>query len=752
MNIADHLYTTNGWNLIKDQYTEEQAITDGSNFMIGNGYLGYRGTFAEDTKEQYSGCFVTDTWDKADGKWEELCNVPNALFLRVRYQDVPVDFTSNVVSYKRELDVKHGISSRDIITSLNDDITLRVQEEKFASYVDKHLVAMKYILTANTDITLSLQYGTDIDVWDINGTHLRDHKMIHNDDVHGVKATTYLYHDKVIVLESSPELSYDNQLIQEMTITLKQDQPYTIHKFMVVMSSNDSDTPLEDATSKIKEHTDYEMAKKEHVKQWDLLWQHFDIQIKHDLLSQIGYRFNTYHAIIATPVHKSLPIGARGLSCQAYQGSAFWDQEVFNLPMYLFTYPEIAKGILSYRYQTLDGARRKAKRHGYEGAFYAWISGKTGDELCPDFFFKDVLTDRKIRNHFNLWQIHISPDIAYTIRMYHQITKDDSFMIEEGLEMMLEISRFLASRVDYKPYRDRYEIIRVQGPDEYHENVDNNAFTNYQTHLALQWTLEYLKQYEDNVQEMISRIELTKEELLLWQDIVDKLYLPSPNDEGVLEQFDDYFSLESIVPATDVTKRLIDPEEYYGWPNGIAVFTQCNKQSDVVQLLHMQPHMFDRKTVAANYNYYEPRTLHFSSLSPSIHSIVACRINDLDRARHYFNKAISIDLMNTNEAVSGGTFIGGMHTAANAAVWQMMVYGFAGFSFEQGMMYLEPLLFPEWSSISFRLIIHRQELDITITQEDIIIKNKTNTESLALTIYNNQYTLEQTLEVPYNRN
>ena len=437
---------------------------------------------------------------------------------------------------------------------------------------------------------------------------------------------------------------------------------------MIVTHSNNSANPYKKAEEIFKEIKDYDTLLTSHLKMWEELWNDVDVKITGNEVDQVGYRFNTYHAIIATPTHKPLPIGARGLSCQAYQGAAFWDQEIFNTPMFLYTKPEIAKSILTYRYQTIDGAKRKAKKHGYEGAFYAWISGKTGDELCPDFFFKDVITKRNIRNHFNLWQIHISPDIAYTVDKYYQVTKDIDFIEKYGAEMVFEIARFLASRVDYKPRRKRHEIIRVQGPDEYHENVDNNLFTNVQTKFALDIALKYLKNVDAKVISKLKvKLDLSDEEIELWKDISQRLYISKPNNEGLLEQFDGYFDLESIVPAKEITKRLIDPEEYYGWPNGIAVFTQVLKQADIIQLFHLHPERYSKEIIKNNFEYYEPRTLHFSSLSPSIHSIVASQIGNIEEGYRYFRKSLMIDLLNTNEAVSGGTFIGGMNTAVNAA-------------------------------------------------------------------------------------
>jgi len=726
--ISDHLYTPDGWSILKNHYDPSQAITEGTNFMVGNGYLGYRGTFAEDTKKDYVGCIVTDTWDNADGKWEELCTVPNALYTKLRINEKTFHLKQED-DFERSIDLKHGISARKVVKNM-DDQKIHLYEEKFASYDNLHIVAMKQIIKAEKDTTLHIHTGIDDDVWSINGDHFSNKEWVTDDNL-GLKLTTNTYKDEIVVLK---KILFPNTKDLQVSKThndyiflIKENEELHMHQFMVVVTSNDVKDPLQKAKEIAGAIKSYEEIKNRHIKKINGLWEELDVQIKGNLVDQVGLRFNIYHAMIATPMHKSLPIGARGLSCQAYQGAAFWDQEIFNTPMYLYSKPEVAKHILIYRYETMQGAKNKAKKHGYEGAFYAWISGKSGEELCPDFFFKDVITKRDIRNHFNLWQIHISPDIAYTIQKYYQVTKDKDFIQNYGIEMTFEIARFLASRVNYKPRKKRYELNQVQGPDEYHENIDNNAFTNYQAYFTFVWALDFLDSKQFTTDQIQDRIQLSEEEIKLWRDIKERLYLPKPNNLGVIEQFDGYFDLESIVPASKVTSRLIDKEEYYGWPNGITVYTQCLKQADTIQLFHLYPHLFSQDIIKRNFDYYEPRTLHFSSLSPSIHSIVASHIGYKDKAYEYFKKSLMIDLLNTNEAVSGGTFIGGIHTASNGAAWQMVINGFAGLSYEENHIELDPHLPESWSELSFKIYVKEEQVSIQITKQGIKLTKESDT-------------------------
>ncbi len=515
---------------------------------------------------------------------------------------------------------------------------------------------------------------------------------------------------------------------------------------VTIFSSNDANNPKQAALDMLNEAVEagYDRVLESHKKTWDKMWEHYDIKVEGNLRDMTLTRFNLYHNIIHTPTHAYLPIGARGLSCQAYQGAAFWDQEIFNLPMYLYTQPEIARNILVYRHKTIDGARAKAKNLGYRGAFYAWISGKTGEELCPSFFFKDILTGRKIRNHFNDWQIHVSSDIAYTIWRYYEVTGDMDFLVEYGTEMMLDISLFLMTRSFYNVDKRRYEFIRLLGPDEYHENVDNNVFTNYQARYTLKKTLEVYsmmkESYPDKLDALLDKLEISQDNLKTFQDMIDRMYIKEPGADLIIEQFDNYFDLEDIDPKS-LSERLIDKAEYWGWPNGIAVHTQVLKQADLIQLFVMHDD-FSREVLKANYDYYEPRTEHGSSLSPAMYSIIASKIGYEDQAYEYFIKSCTVDLYNANKAISGGTFIGGIHTASCGAVWQMIVFGFAGFNESDNVLHFNPKLPKDWDSFEFKVHHRNNYLDITVSRDMMEVTSLSgNTEALELDVCGDKRTV-----------
>ena len=740
-DLQNNLRTDNGWQIIEKEFDTEAIVTTGSNFMIGNGYLGYRGTFNEWEQEHFVACTVTDTWDTAPGsEWRELCTVPNGLFSQIFIDGEMLSaFSGKSSEFHRELDLRYGLNRRSLIWQAQNGKRVKVTIKKFASYNNVHLVPMQIQLEALDPMELKIQTGIDGKIWSLNGEHFKDYQLFEDSSCLGIETHTHEFSIQVDVVcgikltgtEPSEETTrkQKRRILKQFIFQLNAGDAFTLEQFMVVCHSNDVNTPqktaLVETTQAVK--AGFDALFQDHQPHWDRIWEASDIQIEGNLEAQTLARFNLYQATIATPTHTKLPIGARGLSCQVYQGAAFWDQETFNLPMYLYTRSDVARKIIEYRYDTLPGARKKAQDLGYYGAFYAWTSGKTGEELFPDFFFTDVLTGRKIHNHFNSWQIHISPDIMYAVWEYFKASGDWDFMLDYGAEIAFEIAQFLVSRVHFKMDKDRYEFIRLLGPDEYHENVDNNAYTNYLAQDALEKAVYiFFRMAEETPQKLdalLEKIGLNRGIVKAWVDIALKMYLPQPDPDTLLiEQCDGFFKLEDITPG-ELRKRLIDPEEYWGWPNGIAVEAQVLKQADVLQLFTLLDDKFSREVMRANYDYYESRTEHGSSLSPSVHAVVAAWADYPEEAYRYYFEASAIDLYDASKKVmSGGTFLGGIHTAAAGSVWQMIVKGFAGFKWVSGVMHFNPALPKDWDGIRFKLTVCGNWITVSLTHKSLSLQ------------------------------
>lgn len=397
----------------------------------------------------------------------------------------------------------------------------------------------------------------------------------------------------------------------------------------------------------------------------------------------------------ANPEDDRVSIGARGLTGDAYAGHVFWDTEIFLLPFYTLTWPEAARALLMYRYHTLPAAREKAAARGYRGAFYPWESAD-GHEATPPYIRGKNRAAILIANAAQ--EQHISADIAYAVWQYWQATGDDAFFLEAGAEIILETARFWASRAE--PGMDgRFHIRQVIGPDEYHDGVDDNAYTNG----LAQWNLEcalataqWLRdRWPERWPELRDRLDLVQEEEQLWHRVAEGLDIAWDTDTGLIEQFAGFFDLEHIDVPPPAERRvamdvLVGAERIQG--------SQVAKQADALMLLALLPDRFPRAVQAANFSYYAPRCAHGSSLSPAIHALVAARLGEMDAAESYFRDTAAIDLDDTMGNASEG-----VHMAALGGLWQTVVFGFAGVSLRPFGLELAPHLPPAWRLLRFRL-------------------------------------------------
>jgi kojibiose phosphorylase len=432
-----------------------------------------------------------------------------------------------------------------------------------------------------------------------------------------------------------------------------------------------------------------------HIDAWRRKWDAADIRVVGDEKAQRALRFAIYHLIAtANPAEEHVSIGARGLTGEAYRGHVFWDTEIYMLPFYVFTDPPAARALLMYRYHTLDAARRKAKAQGYDGALYAWESADTGDEVTPQTVVAPdgrlVLIQTGEREH------HISADIAYGVWQYWRATGDDAFMASAGTEILVETARFWASRAQVES-DGRAHIRQVIGPDEYHELVDDNAYTNAMAAFNLERAADAVtilgREQPDHWQRLSAQLGISENEPRSWRALARKLITGFDPATGLFEQFAGYFQLEEI-----------DATAHRGCPTPIDVClgaerigrSKAIKQADVVALSAL---LWDKWPVSvheANFRYYEPRTAHGSSLSPAVHALVAARLGDLTRAQAHFRQAAQIDLANNL-----GNAAGGVHMGALGGLWQAAVFGTAGLQVREDGIAVDPHLLPGWAELAF---------------------------------------------------
>jgi trehalose/maltose hydrolase-like predicted phosphorylase len=461
----------------------------------------------------------------------------------------------------------------------------------------------------------------------------------------------------------------------------------------------DRDGPAHDALSRAEAQGPDELLAR-HRRAWRERWAGADVVVDGDPLAQRDLRFALYHLIIAgDPESDRASIGARSLSGPGYRGHVFWDTEIFLLPFYIWTHPETARALLAYRHRTLPAARAKAARLGYAGALYAWESADTGEETTPEFVYLPDGTRLTILT--GVQEHHIAADVAWSVLQYWQVTGDDGFLEDMGAEIVVETARFWASRAT--PGEDgRRHICEVIGPDEYHEGVDDNAYTN----VMARWNLRAAGALCDRLPDAAVRLGVTPAERAHWDDVAGGIAVLFDPATSLFEQFAGFFALENI-RSVDLAPRPFTGEMVVGVDR--LRRTQVVKQADVLMLGVLLPDEVDLATEAANYRYYEPRTSHGSSLSPAMHALVAARVGDLDDALAYFHLAGGVDLDNRM-----GNAADGVHIATMGGLWQAAGLGFGGVRADGDAVRIDPRVPSAWAGLTFPIRWRGTRITVTI--------------------------------------
>ncbi len=434
-----------------------------------------------------------------------------------------------------------------------------------------------------------------------------------------------------ILLCSSHEIGQEENFTFEKLVTT-----YTSHDPVFQEKKGISDLEPEDlGLENLRKDTEigYDVLFAAHRNRWDQIWEKADFVLDGPDFDQLAIRFLLFHIYQMAPQHNErLSIGAKGLSGEGYKGHVFWDTEIFVLPFFIYTFPEIARRLFLYRYHSLEGARAKAKENGFEGARYPWECAGPGKEVTPQWGGVDICTGKPIRIWTGELEQHITCDVVYGIWHYFRVTGDYDFMYNHGLEIMLETSRFWAARLEYNPEKDRYEINNVIGPDEYREQVDNNAFTNHMVKWQLRQTIQFSEWIKINRPDVWKRVTfkimLTVPELADWEKKLEKIFLNLDTATGFICQYDGFTDKKQI-DLSPYRERAGAILQDCGWQE--IKLLQVTKQADTVMLLYLPGDDFSQKIKRVNWDYYEPKTLHDSTLSPSVHANVAAEMDEVEK-------------------------------------------------------------------------------------------------------------------------
>ena len=531
----------------------------------------------------------------------------------------------------------------------------------------------------------------------------------------------------------------------------------TVEKYATVFTGRDKDAK-EMTLEELQNHA-LDMLKKdmadgfaclaeESAAAWEeKVWKRAPISIQGSPEDELMIHYAQYQMQIMVPAHDNrMNIGAKGFSGEGYKGHTFWDTKIFLLPYYIFTMPEVARSLEEYRYLSLPGAHAKAKGNGYEGAQYPWESAWLDDgEVTPKYMGTDIVTGELIRVWTGDIEIHISADVAFGAWQYYQCTGDEEFMEKYGYEVIMDTTKFWASRLEWEPEDGRYHIRDVVGPDEYKEHVDDNAFTNYMAWWNIGKALEYARSLKEEKPELYQaldkKLDLGQCESI-WADCLDRIYLPKPREDGVLPQDSTYLTLEDI----DLSKYKNQAHVggiYQDYNQEQITKIQVSKQADVMVLFYLLEDKFPHEVKVASWNYYEPRCLHDSSLSLSTHSVLACDMGETDRAYDLFRRACMIDLDNANPHSSDA----GIHAASYGGLWQCVVYGFGGLRMLNGKLRICPALPDKWEQLQYTVLWKGQKLEVTVTKEEVTVVNQTKEKAVEAEILGQTYTIADQVTV-----
>ncbi len=727
--IADIYYNSNPWSIIEEGFNPAYSLVSESIFSLGNEYMGVRGYF----EEGYSGdCLVgsyfngiyesqnveASAYKGMITKTEFIVNAVDWLYLRIQVDGETVDLNySEFRDFKRELNLRTGVLNRSYLWVLKDGRELKLEFERFLSMPKVHYAGQRIRMTAlNFSGEVVVTAGLDFsNVHHMVGKNLWDCKernagekwcSILADTINtnqSVFSCSYFTGDA----KKEQDIVESKKVLKKFTFYLEPHKTEILTRVCINQIKKEDSLEEEEAFLRNCRNcegtfhwADYDTLKADSAKWWERMWEDSDIAIDGDELNQQGIRFcifqmhQTYHG-----ADRGAIIGAKGLTGEAYSGNTFWDTETYCLPFYIFNNAEAAKNLLDFRKLTLPEAKERAKALDCKGAFYP-IATISGRECCS------------LWQHASL-QLQPSTAVSYGIWHYEKVTKDEAFVFETGLPILIEVSRMLASRGDWNADHTRFGYYGVMGPDEFQMMVNNNCYTNYMGKVTLEYTLDVLERLNKKdcmaYDAFLKEHQVSRQELGQWAEYAAHMYIPYDDKTKVFEQHEGYFTL----PHIDVDRIPVeDFPLYHHWSYDRIYRNDMIKQPDVLMMMLLHSRAFTKEQLLKNYEYYEPRCIHESSLSPSVHSILAVQLKKHEEGYRFFSFATRMDLDNYNRNTSEG-----LHTTSIAAAWMNIVYGFAGMRSDGDILSFSPSIPAAWNGYSFRIHYQKDVIEIEINKE-----------------------------------
>jgi maltose phosphorylase len=728
------------WSIIEEGFNSEHVKSSESIFSIGNGAMGQRADFEEHySGPTFQGSYIAGVYypDKTRVGWwkngypeyfAKVLNAPSWIGIDVNVNGEQIDLfmCKKIENFRRELNMKEGWLSREFKVTLQNNSEIQVEAKRFLSLTIDEVGAIQYSVTAlNADANIVFTPFIDAGIknedsnwddafWNISNLEVQKNQAFIEAQTFKTNFHTCTFMQSECFMDNQniglqPQvIRTDNKISFIYKIGIKQYETVTIHKFGGYTSDrNHKKTELiKSAQSVLNKTTSlgFDALLTQQKQAWAKIWDKADTTIDGDVKAQQGIRFNIFHlnqTYLGTDAN--LNIGPKGFTGEKYGGSTYWDTEAYCLPFYMATKDQsVARNLLTYRYNHLKKAIENAEKLGF----------KNGSALYPMV----TMNGEECHNEWEITfeEIHRNGAIAFAIFNYYRYTGDFSYITEMGLEVLIGIARFWHQRATFSVDKNKFVILGVTGPNEYENNINNNWYTNYLAQWCINYAIENIEKVKENFEDDYSRIiektKITQEELVLWKKVADHMYFPYSEKHNVYLQQDGFLDKELITVA-DLEKSQRPINQKWSWDRILR--SPYIKQADTLQGMYFFEDQFTTEELERHFDFYEPFTVHESSLSPCVHSIQAAKLNRMEQAYTFYLQTSRLALDDYNHEVHEG-----LHITSMAGTWMSIVGGFGGMRVKNDSLTFEPKIPKQWKGYSFKVNFRNQIVKVSVTQNE----------------------------------
>lgn len=754
------------WKIIEEGFDPSLNRVSESLFSIGNGRMGQRANFEEDySGDTLQGSYVAGVYypDKTRVGWwkngypeyfAKVLNAANWIGISIAIDGETVDLNQGeVLAFRRELDMQTGQLQRTFTLRLPSGKEIDVEALRFCSIVDDEAGAIRYSVTArNFSGRIRMVPFIDGDVmnedanydekfWEeVSHAHFSQGATLtmktKKTDFWVTTAMQYrMFVDDQPIAPEEQDVRRERYVGKAVELELRQGSRVLIEKYAVNLSSeNHAKDELPTKASEILSRVvtkGFGQLLSEQTAAWRAKWAESDIQIEGDVAAQQAIRFNIFQLFQTyTGEDARLNIGPKGFTGEKYGGSTYWDTEAYCLPFYLATAPQhVARNLLVYRYKHLQKAIENAAKLGFtDGAALYPMVTMNGEECHNEW-------------EITFEEIHRNGAIAFAIYNYIRYTGDDAYLAEYGLEVLIGIARFWAQRVNWSEQKQQYMILGVTGPNEYENNVNNNWYTNTMAAWCLQYAKDSLAHIARTNPGRLAEIQQTTrfrdEETERWAHIIQHMYYPVDPERGIFLQQDGFLDKE-LIPADQLPVAVRPLNQHWSWDR---ILRSCYiKQADVLQGIYLLEDRYDAGAMRRNFDFYEPLTVHESSLSPCVHAIIAAKLGDERRAYEFYLRTARLDLDDYNNDTEDG-----LHITSMAGTWMSVVEGFAGMRVREDGLHFAPMLPEKWQSYSFKVRFRGAVLTMRVERQQLWLHSE---QLMNVVVHGTAYVVSGDIEIP----